>query len=212
MSVSDLNTALSKEPRIQDVRIGERLGMAQPLNIRQLIEANRDELERYGTILTDYVKNARPGRPSRVYWLNEPQTLLLCMLSRSSAAADVRQEVIELYMAYRRKSEMPETGNDLYALFRTDNVPKNGRYLVVLNDHAVVSMRPLTGQSIVDGSDPVSVTTFLDEFVSPDILPDAQKAVSKRLYCIAREEGNRTGVSGLTTWPDISKNVDLRGA
>jgi molybdopterin synthase catalytic subunit len=105
ISLSDLETA-DDEPRVKDVRIAERLGMTQPLNIRQTIEANRGELERYGAIFTHRVKNTGRGRSATEYYLNEPQTLLLCMLSRTDRAADVRQEVIEVFMAYRR-GELP---------------------------------------------------------------------------------------------------------
>lgn len=103
LSTKDLQI-ITDEPRVKDVRIGERLGMAQPLNIRQVIETNREELERYGLVhaVREPIKSGK-GRIQEVteYHLNEPQTLLLCMLSRTEKAADVRQEVISVYMAYR---------------------------------------------------------------------------------------------------------------
>ncbi|MDY0242185.1 MAG: hypothetical protein RBR34_08410 [Rhodospirillaceae bacterium] len=46
LTLADLNTTINHEPRIKDVRIGERLGMARPTNIRQTIEANMAELGR----------------------------------------------------------------------------------------------------------------------------------------------------------------------
>lgn len=101
LRTSDL-TAVDDEPRIKDVRIGACLGMGQPLNIRKVIEANRAELERYGNIFTQHVKNGERGRPSFEYYLNEGQTLLLCMFSRTDRAADVREQVIKVFMAYRR--------------------------------------------------------------------------------------------------------------
>lgn len=103
LSLSDLD-GLGEEPRIKDIRLGERLGMAQPLNIRQVVEANRAELERYGLVhaLREPITSGK-GRvhEATAYYLNEPQALLLCMFSRTERAADVRQEVIELYMAVR---------------------------------------------------------------------------------------------------------------
>ncbi|WP_242390461.1 hypothetical protein [Pararhodospirillum photometricum] len=104
LSLSDLDTT-ADEPRVKDVRIGERLGMAQPLDIRRTIEKNSDELKRYGLVraVCEPIRSGK-GRIQEVttYYLNEAQTLLLCMLSRTERAADVRQEVIEVFMAYRR--------------------------------------------------------------------------------------------------------------
>jgi hypothetical protein len=113
LSISDLNTSINHEPRIRDLRIAERLGMVQPLNIRQTIEANRSELERYGEVFTHSVKTAGTlgGRPATEYYLNEPQIILLCMFSRTEAAAAIRQEVIEVFMAARRKALPPPALN-----------------------------------------------------------------------------------------------------
>jgi len=83
LSIADIHI-VSNDPRILDVRVAERLRMAQPLNIRQTIEANRDELERYGEVFTRCVKTSpRGGRPTTEYHLNEAQTLLLCMFART---------------------------------------------------------------------------------------------------------------------------------
>lgn len=105
LTLADLNTTINHEPRIKDVRIGERLGMARPTNIRQTIEANMAELGRYGDVASGACNVPMPNGATKTvteYYLNEPQTLLLCMFSRTDIAADVRQEVISVYMAYRR--------------------------------------------------------------------------------------------------------------
>lgn len=102
LTLSDIETT-ADEPRILDLRVAERLGMANPHSIRETIETNRAELERYGGISRRRRENrSRRGRPGYAYYLNEAQTLLLCMLSRTERAADVRQEVIEVFMAWRR--------------------------------------------------------------------------------------------------------------
>jgi len=104
LSIQDIHF-ISNEPRVQDVRIGERLGMAKPTNIRQVIEANMAELERYGLVhaaRAPIVSGKGRTQEGTEYHLNEPQTLLLCMFSRTEKAADVRQEVISVYMAYRK--------------------------------------------------------------------------------------------------------------
>lgn len=102
LTTNDLHL-IDSEPRVLDLRIAERLGMADPHDIRRTIETNKDELERYGEVSGRRPETgAKGGRPATEYWLNEAQTLLLCMFSRTDAAADVRQEVISVYMAYRQ--------------------------------------------------------------------------------------------------------------
>lgn len=118
ITVSDLEARNDDEPRIKDIRLGERLGMAQPLNIRQTIEANRAELEAYGEVFTRRVKTgSKGGRPGIEYWLNEPQALLLCMFSRTDAASEVRRELIEVYMAWRH-GKTPAAFDDTPAINR----------------------------------------------------------------------------------------------
>lgn len=95
---------IDEEPRMKDVYIGQRLGMAQPLNIRKVIENNFDELSDYGPI---HAQREMVGigsgakRETTVYRLNEAQAVLVCMLSRTKRAAKVRKELIDLYMVYR---------------------------------------------------------------------------------------------------------------
>ena len=90
---------------VMDVRLGERLGMAQPLNIRNTIRRNRDELATYGSIHTrcELIEHGKGGRREvTVYFLNEEQALLLAMLSRSPLAQALRREIITVFMAWRR--------------------------------------------------------------------------------------------------------------
>ncbi|WP_366654459.1 hypothetical protein [Fodinicurvata sp. EGI_FJ10296] len=104
LSVSDITT-LDGEPRIEDLRIAERLGFDRPRDIRKLVERHSKELESYGGICATVAQNTEPkgrGRPGREYRLNEGQTLLICMLARTPQAAAVRKEVIDVYMAYRQ--------------------------------------------------------------------------------------------------------------
>lgn len=108
LSISDLAANDGDEPRILDLRIAERLGMADPHDIRRTIEANRAELETYGVISGRRPETSRKaGRPSTAYYLNEAQTLLVCMYSRTPKAAEVRKEVIGVYMAYRAGTLTP---------------------------------------------------------------------------------------------------------
>jgi hypothetical protein len=104
LSTKDLQL-ISDELRIQDVRIGERLGFDRPRKIRELIERNKEELETYGALAPHGGAQLRENGATIVvdeFWLNEPQTLLLCMFSRTEKAAEVRREVISVYMAHRQ--------------------------------------------------------------------------------------------------------------
>jgi hypothetical protein len=115
LTVNDLYVT-SDEPRILDLRIAERLEMADVHDIRRTIEANRPELERYGEISGRRPEiRGRGRRPSTEFLLNEPQTLLICMFSRTEKAAEVRQEVVQVYMAFRNGTAGPEapTAGDL---------------------------------------------------------------------------------------------------
>lgn len=92
-------------PRVQDVVIGERLGLARPTNVRQTIEANMGELSAFGTLHAENATSAMPNGGTKSvteYHLNEEQALLVCALSRTAKAAEVRRDLILTYTAYRR--------------------------------------------------------------------------------------------------------------
>jgi hypothetical protein len=116
LSVRDLSV-IAGEPRVRDVDLGARLGMAQPLNIRPLIRKNRAELERYGRFHAareSIQMGPRGRRDVEVFHLNEGQALLMVMFSRTERAADVRQELIEVFMAWRRGALTPPQGADAF--------------------------------------------------------------------------------------------------
>jgi hypothetical protein len=104
-----LNTTVNHEPRVRDLDVAERLGMADPHKIRPLIEANKTELESYGVISAQRAENTGRGRPGTEYWLNEAQALLLCTFSRTEKAAAVRRALIETFMAFRRGDQSKVT-------------------------------------------------------------------------------------------------------
>lgn len=98
------------EARVQDARLGAVLGMAQPLNIRRVIEKNANELAMHGPIhaAREMVRlGSGSQREVTVYYLNEAQALLICMFSRAKRAPDVRAQIIAVYMAYRHGHLIP---------------------------------------------------------------------------------------------------------
>lgn len=99
------------EPRVRDVRLGEVLGMAQPLNIRRVIDRNTDELRMHGPIHAAREKvqlGSGALREITTYHLNEAQAVLVCMFSRTEKAAEVRRQIIQVFIAWRRGALAPE--------------------------------------------------------------------------------------------------------
>src|SRR6056297_3175639 len=92
------------EPRIRDVDLAKELGMADVCFMRKsLIEANREELEAHGSLCSVPIKpGPRGGRPGRMFYLNQAQTLNLCLLSKAPKAKKVRVQMIRVFMAWRR--------------------------------------------------------------------------------------------------------------
>lgn len=101
---------LDPEPRIRDLDLAAALGFELDYDIRKLIRRNAAELAAHGVIFATVAKitpdlDANPkgaGRPGQEFWLNEPQALLICMFARTARAAEVRRQVIEVYLAWRR--------------------------------------------------------------------------------------------------------------
>ncbi len=108
-SLSDINIEIDGEPRLRDLTIADRLGYERPRDIRELIKRNLEELGTYGAAPYRTALLSRPqGGVVQVdeYWLNEPQSLLICMFSKTDMAAEVRRALIELFLAWRR-GELP---------------------------------------------------------------------------------------------------------
>ena len=102
--------AIDGEPRILDMTLAERLGFTRPRTIRQLIERNWTELERYGTVIAPSYSDYR-NRQFTEYWLNEAQALLACLFSRTERAAEVREAVIKVFTAWRRAQRVMKPGH-----------------------------------------------------------------------------------------------------
>lgn len=99
LTVSDLHV-MAAEPRVRDLELGERLGFDRARDVRKLIERNLVELGAHGTCAT--VAHVVRGNPVTEYLLNEPQALLVCMFARTPKATEVRRQVVEVFLAWRR--------------------------------------------------------------------------------------------------------------
>jgi hypothetical protein len=108
IGVNDISTAFYNEPRVHDLLLAERLGFKVTYDIRQLIKRNEEELATYGALgARQALTGRRGGRPTKEYWLNEGQALLICALARTTAAARIRRELITVFMAVRSGRPMP---------------------------------------------------------------------------------------------------------
>lgn len=99
------------EMKIRDLDLAERLEMKNPHDIRTLIKKNLDELQSFCPISAMPRKeNVGLGltRTVESFFLNEEQALLVCILSRTAKAKEVRRELIALYSQYRH-GELEET-------------------------------------------------------------------------------------------------------
>ena len=79
-----------------DTDLAQALGMKRVNIIRtNVIEGNREELESFGGLSAKSTNSGpRGGRPGTAYYLNEAQALLVCTLSRTPIAKQVRAELI----------------------------------------------------------------------------------------------------------------------
>jgi predicted transcriptional regulator len=92
-------------PRALDLDIAKRLAFRRPRKIRELIERNRVELERFGSIAPR--RGAYRGKAFDEFWLNEEQSLLIAALSETERAAEVRHMLIKVFVAWRRGELKP---------------------------------------------------------------------------------------------------------
>lgn len=84
------------EPCVLDTDLAKALGIKNPRAIRnEIIATNREELEGLGILSAVPTKSGKRGRPGTSYYLNEAQALLVCTLSRTPIAKQVRAELIE---------------------------------------------------------------------------------------------------------------------
>lgn len=117
ISPSDLKL-LDAEPRVLDLRLAEALAFEDRHKIRDLIKRNLGELGRHGAVSATVAETSpQGGRPGNEYWLNEAQSLLICMFSRTERAADVRAQVITVFMAWRHQQPARDAATQIAVPF-----------------------------------------------------------------------------------------------
>lgn len=101
LSRTDLSV-IEGDALIADTRISDVLGYGRVDEFRRLIRNHSKELQSYGEVFRRTGGKIGRGRPTTTYYLNEGQALLACMFSRTPRAAEARQQIIEVFMAWRR--------------------------------------------------------------------------------------------------------------
>lgn len=83
--------------RWRDIDFAEWLGLEQPRNIRQTIEANLKRIKRHGSMHAVRASVPGGGKTYTEYWLNFEQAMVLCNLSRTPRAEDVSTVMIKVF-------------------------------------------------------------------------------------------------------------------
>nr|DAN91205.1 MAG TPA: N BRO family, N-terminal domain [Caudoviricetes sp.] len=99
------------EMKIRDLDLAEKLGLKNPRDIKTIIKQNLDELQSFCSLSAMPTKvdiGLGLTRTVESFFLNEEQALLVCILSRTAKAKEVRRELIALYSQYRH-GELEET-------------------------------------------------------------------------------------------------------
>ncbi|PTS88225.1 hypothetical protein DBR17_04910 [Sphingomonas sp. HMWF008] len=107
LSVADLKL-MGGEPRVLDLRLGERLGYGKAVRVRDVVRRNIGELECQGEVFRNLrTTSSSGGRPETEFYLNETQAVLVCMFARTPVARQVRAQIAEVFLAYRHGRLVP---------------------------------------------------------------------------------------------------------
>lgn len=91
-------TPIDGEPRIHDLLLAERLGFERPVNIRNMIKRNIGKLQKLGTLFT--VERVINGGKAKEFYLNQKQSVYICMKSETEKAFDVQAEIVRVFDSY----------------------------------------------------------------------------------------------------------------
>lgn len=99
-----------KEPRIRDLELAKRLGYAKPYDIRRLIIRMHEDGKLPGISQFVTVANRAdglPSKPSKEFWLDERACLKVIAKSDTANADAILDQIIDVFMAYRRGKLLP---------------------------------------------------------------------------------------------------------
>ena len=94
------------EPRIRDIDLGERLGFSRPEDIRKIIRRHENILRKINVLAT-VAQTPDPvlgGRPTRIYYLCESQTVFIIGKSETKVADVLFADISIAFVEYRRRT------------------------------------------------------------------------------------------------------------
>ncbi len=91
-----------QEPLVRDLDIAAKLGYSRPGSIRLLIKRLIDAGQLGEVCNTVLQTSTKGGRPSSAYYLSEAQALKVIARSETAIASKILDEVIAVYLAYRK--------------------------------------------------------------------------------------------------------------
>jgi phage antirepressor YoqD-like protein len=91
-------TPIDGEPRIHDLALAVRLGFDRPRKIRDIIKRNEAKLLNFGGCPT--VGRLVEGNETKEYYLNQKQSIFICMKSETDRAFDVQVEIVRVFDAH----------------------------------------------------------------------------------------------------------------
>ncbi|WP_322997494.1 hypothetical protein [Castellaniella sp.] len=145
LAISALNTSISADPRIEDLRIAKALGYAVPRMIRKLIARHIKPLQRFGEVCSTVEQTGeKGGRPAKAYWLNKKQALYICTKSETEKATEATIEMVEVFDAYLEGKSAPSIPVRAHTRRRPDTSPRHilpsaasGHGAIILNGEII---------------------------------------------------------------------------
>ena len=98
MTTSLSLTPIDGEPRIHDLTLAVWLGFDRPVNIRNIVKRNEAKLLKFGPLST--VERVINGGNAKEFYLNQKQSIFICMKSETANAFDVQVEIVHVFDAH----------------------------------------------------------------------------------------------------------------
>ena len=90
-------------PRILDLDLAERLGFANPIDIRKLVRRHKAALAALGTVAT--MATVKRGQKAGEFYLNRRQAIFVTAKSETVAATEITVEIVRKFDAYERGTQ-----------------------------------------------------------------------------------------------------------
>lgn len=149
------------EPMIADLELATRLGYKQPVTIKKIIKRMADAGQ-LGVLAT--VGNGETGaRAGFSYYLTESQSLKVIARSKTDVADKILDEVIAVYLAYRRGQLTPAPNAEAIAKLIRETVQEEVRLALAPKSYPPLQLRAARDREPIEGTE---LDALIREFVS----------------------------------------------